>query len=232
MKIGVDFDGVIVRVDEEARAKIGDALANEYGIRIVNPKAKLWEQRYGQKLFADKDLESKFRHQYFERVVAYEATAEGAAGLSPMPNAAEAVKRLKVLKHELYLITSRGGERNEQMINRKLDELGLMFDQYHFDREQKVQTVKELGIDLMIDDKYSNVRQMAAANIPVIQLISQGSGAQQHAGSIKGIQTANNWNEITAIIEQMSSKLQNEQAQQPKLHQFVSVGDIYYGLSK
>jgi beta-phosphoglucomutase-like phosphatase (HAD superfamily) len=232
MKIGVDFDGVIVRVDEEARAKISDALAKDYGIRIVNPKARSWEQRYGRKLFTDKDLEAKFRYQYFERVVAHEATAAGAAGLSPMPNAAEAIKRLKKLKHRLYLITSRGGERNEQMINKKLDDLGLIFDQCHFDMEQKVQTAKDLGIDVMIDDKYSNVRQMAAANIPVIQLISQGSGAQQRADGIKGVQTANNWNEITAIIEQMSSKPQKERAQPPKLHQFVSTGDIYYGLGK
>jgi uncharacterized HAD superfamily protein len=215
MKIGIDFDGTIVKVDEANRTRISDALMNEYGIKIANPNTNIWGQRYEGNPFTNKEFENEFLGRYFRAVAGYEMTAAGAANLSPMPNAVECIKRLKELKHELHLITARGfdecpdsGHSKEviNIVNSKLNELGLVFDQYHFGNDSKVKIAQELGLDLMIDDKYSVIRQLSANSVPVIQLISPNSKSQRYAIDIKGAKIATDWNEIVAEVERQTNK--------------------------
>jgi uncharacterized HAD superfamily protein len=216
MKIGIDFDGVIVRVDESNRAKISDALAEEYGIKIINPNTNLWAGRYDGRLFADKKLADEFLNRYFDTVAEYETTATGNANLTPLPNAVPAINKLKELKHELHLITARGAlnktntQQYEQLtgtVKNKLRELGLVFDQYHFNKSEKVKIAQELGIDLMIDDKYSHIRQLTDANIQTIQLINPKTKSQRYATDVKGVKLATDWNEIVSEVNRMSVRL-------------------------
>jgi beta-phosphoglucomutase-like phosphatase (HAD superfamily) len=255
MRIGIDFDGVIVRIDEINRTRISDALASEYGIKIVNPDRILWAERYDNKLSVNKELNNKFLKQYFRNIVAYEMTPEGAANLTPIPNAVESIKKLKELKHELHLITARGvaddtdsahTKRLIGIVNNKLNELGLVFDQCHFGKETKTKIAQELGIDLMIDDKYSHIKKLIDANIPTIQLINSNTKHQRYATDIKGVKLATDWKEIVAEVERLSSKAARTQIipgsiqtavshnTQTKLHRFnaanIVIPPATYGL--
>jgi uncharacterized HAD superfamily protein len=213
MKIGIDFDGVIVKVDEEARTIIADLAARSTGIKIIDPAAALWPDRYDE---IEGEKAEVFIPRYFRAVADYEETPAGKANMKSMPNVKEAITQLKQTGNELYLITARGGtdilkdeehaRRAIKLVRGKLDEIGVSFDKYCFGRMEKVSTALELGLDCMIDDKYSHAEALAGAGIPVFQLLTPGSPAQKSAADIDGVTAVNDWKEIVEKIAQLQNQ--------------------------
>ena len=154
MKIGVDLDGVVYDTERAFRYYADFFSCFELGKERVHPEFTSQE-----KAFEWTEQETKtFFEKYLGKIIL--------AG--EMIGAREVLQLLQKEGHELFVITSRGINDNQAEIDwtiPKLKELGVDFAGMFFAQRGKFDKCKELGIDVMIDDRYENVAPFAGSDI-------------------------------------------------------------------
>lgn len=158
MKIGVDFDGVIL--DSEKHLKF---YADYYSHFELGGRKRIHNDSVIQQDCFDwtqKEIDVFFT-KYFALAT---KTAPFICG------AKEILQKLKSEGHKLYLITNRTVNTIDEvsMAKERLNELNIEFDGYSFENGNKPERCKKLGIDIMIDDTSENVKAFIGTNIKVL----------------------------------------------------------------
>ena len=162
MKIGIDFDGVIL--DSERALKY---YADYYSYFELDGKKRLRSDTTAQeKCFVwSKEEQRNFYNKYF---ILASKTAPFITG------AKEILKKLKQEGHELYIISNRGirdyADETKLALDR-LKELDIKFDGFAWDNKNKADTCKDLGIDVMIDDSPVNAKDFIGTDIKMLFFI-------------------------------------------------------------
>lgn len=146
MKIGLDIDGVIIDSERGCRVSAEIFSFENFGeSRLKNIDEAHVEERYDW----PPEYVSKWHQECLLKV---------AESSNFMPGAIEIIEKLKEKGHELIIVTARGGilTRMKDVALEQFEKAGLVFDDYHFVVREKGKLCKELGIDVMIDDTYSN----------------------------------------------------------------------------
>ncbi len=192
MKIGIDLDGVIF--DSE---------------RLYRAKGELFDIAHGGKgqiasdvfdVCDSYDWNEELRKKFIETVL-YDAQE----GSSFMPCAVEVIKRLKDDGHKLYIITARGNisQREIDISLRRLKEVGLEFDGYHFSASDKLKVCQAEKIDVMIDDCFRHINAISQDGINCLYFREQWIPKCQNEKT----KEVHNWGEIyRAVLELQKSK--------------------------
>lgn len=154
MNIGVDLDGVVFDTENWFRT-----YSMLYNLEKIKKDEVDREELYFSNRFNwTVDEVDEFFYQFMEMI-------ETEAPVMPM--AKEILKRLKNMGHKLYIITNRGRryELEKRVTKLRLEELGIEFDGMYSGAINKAEVCKEIGIDVMIDDLYSNVEGISKAGI-------------------------------------------------------------------
>ena len=148
MKIGIDFDGVIL--DSQRNINFYADFWSTFELK----KSKLKDEDLEQECCFGwtKEEKKRFFDKHYDKISKNSEFIVGAK---------EILTILKNEGHELYLVTARGqlGEEETNLAKEKLDELGVEFDMLCWSSVDKVSKCKELGINVMIDDNPKNVEQ-------------------------------------------------------------------------
>ena len=198
MKIGIDLDGVLYDTERMYRtySELYDTLELKQNSK-VNNKEILLQNRFNW----NKEQVEDFFRRYHEEIV---CTA------NIMPGAKKVLEKLKKDGHKLYIITARGSMKNESKNNLYFDSvevtkkrlkeenLDKLFEKCIFNKARdKDKVCKEEGIDLMIDDSYSNCMSLAEQKIKVLYLKDAPSYDIENN---KYVTTVYNWGEIYRYI--------------------------------
>ncbi len=159
MKIGIDFDGVIL--DSERALKF---YAEYYSYFELDEKLRKRSDFVAQEYCFDwtSEEEKQFYKKYF---ILASKTAPFVAG------AKEILKKLKEEGHELYIISNRGvrdyADETKLALDR-LKELNIEFDGFVWNNKNKAEVCKNLGIEMMIDDSPVNAKTFIGTNIKML----------------------------------------------------------------
>ena len=188
MRIAIDFDGVIL--DSEAHIKFWADYFSYF--EINKPRIKTDEVTQDICFEWTNDEMNNFYTTYFQ-------TATNNYGFVVV--AKEMLEKLKAEGQKL-IIVSKSGFYNQDELKfalPKLDEFGFEFDNVLFGVKNKVDTCKELDIDLMIEDNPENVEQFFNSNIKVIYLRAKNIRKINH----KNVTEVSDWFEIYKTIHEM-----------------------------
>ncbi len=159
MKIGIDFDGVIL--DSERALKF---YADYYSYFELGGKKRMRSDLTAQEKCFDWNDEEKLNFYKKYYILASE-TAQFITG------AKEILKRLKNEGHELYIVSNRGIRNyadETKLAMKRIEELGIEFDGFAWDNANKAETCKELGIEMMIDDSPVNAKDFIGTDIRML----------------------------------------------------------------
>lgn len=142
MKIGIDFDGVIL--DTERYLKY---YADYYSYFELGGKTRKRSNTLTQEDCFDWTPEN--RRYYYEK---YYVKASKVAPF--IPGVKEILKKLQKQGHEFYIVSGRGFEFYDEraLALDRLKTLGIEFAGYNWSQHDKGKTCEELGIDIMIED--------------------------------------------------------------------------------
>lgn len=154
MRIGVDIDGVLANFTD-AYAKI---LTKQTGVKFPKlsaewPTVWYWEREAGITKLQERAAWKEIEDTHFWGV------------LIPLPGAIEALQHLNVMAqtgHEVYFITSRPGARAKHLTEMWLRGHGVEYPTVIIAHE-KGPLAAALKLDVFIDDKMENVRDVANA---------------------------------------------------------------------
>ena len=157
MKIGVDFDGVII--DTERNLKFWADYYSYFKLNGMTRKTGRYTAQ--EKCFDWNDEQIKTFYKKYYIVASKNAPF--------LPGVKEVCEQLKKQGHEIYVITAResnNGQFDETIYaKRRIKELGFEFDGIYFDVFNKPEKCRELGIDIMVDDGPQNVEMFAGTEI-------------------------------------------------------------------
>ena len=183
MRIGVDFDGVIL--DSERYLKFRGELFNTFVIKKKGPidKHKFYnEQKFGwneeeAKLFLETEWPFATREANF------------------VYGAKEILTLLKNEGHQIILITQRGflGEKEVEEAKKRLEEFNFSFDKMIFNSNSKLQSCIEENIDIMIDDKTENCKAISDYGIFTLFFRDKNMPKLPEGANIRDV---SNWGEI------------------------------------
>ena len=161
MRIGIDIDGVLNDF-HQLKLDYGAKFCYEHqgkGLKMINPDGYEYET-----FNWDYETIEQFRKEYHDSVTEEARLFAG-----------EVIKKLKEQGHEIYIITARiytteESDRGKQMrehVKKWLEENGIYYDKLVFTKEDKVEDCMQNKIDLMIEDKVRNIKNISK-RIPVI----------------------------------------------------------------
>lgn len=195
MKIGLDLDGVVINSEELFRVyeEIYDInyLKGNNKVNIEEPKA---QTRYN---WNDEEFQ-KFKETFF-KVVSIENDL--------MPGFKVVYNLLKKLDIEFIVITARGKlleEMRDDAVN-LFKEHNIEFDKYFWAVENKTEICKKEKIDIMIDDDYSIIEELA--NHGFKTLYFRNANLKKIENN-KYVHEVNNWGDIYRKIIELYSKKQ------------------------
>lgn len=121
--------------------------------------------------------------------------------------ASEVVNKLKLEGNNIYIITARNQsdsslvttEEMEIATKNWLDKNGIYYDSIHYAKESKVPIIKELSIDVMIDDQMDNIEPISEL-IPVICL----DAPYNRDANIKNLYRCYSWYDIYKTIKEIN----------------------------
>lgn len=188
MRIGVDLDGVVFNSEEMFRAwaELNDIELGGHG--VSHPEELKVLQRYD---WPNEEC-SKFLDNYLLPVLE----------VAPlMPLAKEVINMLRSDGHEFIAITSRFRPGEVEITERRMKEEGFDFPVV-YTGGKKAQSCLDNKIDVMVEDFYGYVEEMADAGITCIQLVPP---------PIKEVHRDNvficrNWGEIYRTIIKLCEK--------------------------
>ena len=181
MKIGIDYDGVIMDSERALRFTSEKWSISKLNKPLINPSEVSLEHRFGWT-----DTESKM---FFTEC--YDKTVKDC---NFMPGALEILKKLSELGHEFYLITLRGCFRKQEVTitKKQLKHFPIKFKQIVWGERNKAQKCKELGLDMMIEDNPANVDLFKGSNIEILYLQDH----QIRSVTQKNVTTVHSWMDI------------------------------------
>ena len=149
MNIGIDLDGVVFDTETMFRAS-----AHIYNLKIngkdmVEPERLRFQDRYN---WTDEQLNKYFN----ENMLDIEKHAQ------VMPYAKQIIKAMSH-NNKIFAITNRGSvSKNEiEITKQRLTDEEIVFDKVIYSASNKLKVCQELKIDLMIDDLYDTIIQLA-----------------------------------------------------------------------
>ena len=194
MKIGVDLDGVVYDTERAFRY-----YADFYSCFELNKERKFPQFTSQEKAFDWTEEETKeFFDRYWDEILTS----------SEMIGAREILKLLEKEGHKLYIITSRGINDNQAEIDftiPKLKEMGVNFEEICFAQRSKIEKCQELGVDVMIDDRYENVYPFVGSGIVALHF-REAKGMRCAA---KDIIEVDSWMNIYREIKKLQAKKKN-----------------------
>ena len=150
MKIGIDLDGVVIDSEQTFRTYEEIFSMEELcGRKILNAEEPKFQQRYDW----NEEEKNRFINKYFIEVSKNSGLM---SGFVPV------YKRLKEKGHEFIVITARGGYVSEMKDDaiRILNESKIVFDNYYWNIDNKLEICQKENIDLMIDDDYRIIKNL------------------------------------------------------------------------
>jgi len=193
MKIGIDLDGVVIDSETTFRTyeEIFD-IDTLKGNHLINKEEPKFQARYNW----TKEQEKEFIDKYF-------LTVSKESNL--MSGFKEVYNLLKKQGHEFIVITARGRfikEMKDDAI-RVLKENKIEFDKYYWNIEDKLEICKREKIDIMIDDDWRIVQNLANNKIKTLYFRDTNLVKLEENEYIKEV---NNWGEIYRKIYNLEKK--------------------------
>ncbi len=187
MIIGIDLDGVVYNSENwfMAFGEVYDIQSNGNG--IVDKSTNNFQKRYG--LTDEKALEIRLKYLPIQMKE------------SPlMPYAKEVLSLLKQ-NNNLFIITSRGSLSKDhiQITQQRLNEDMIDVDEVIFSQDSKVSICKQKSIDVMIDDSYNVVKELANSGIKCLQFKADNTLSYEH----ENVKTVYNWGEVFREIKNL-----------------------------
>lgn len=187
MKIGVDIDGVVLNFERDL--KVHAELFNFIELKRRDETKR--EEHFVQKRHNWSDEEkAQFVEKYFISL----------SKITPfMPGAVEVLKMLKNEGHKLVIISARGGivKEMKDVALERFNEVGLVFDDYFWGQGDKLQTAKDIKLDVMIDDSTEHCKTISAAGVKTIYFRDVDRPILQEN---EFLFDATNWGEVYKII--------------------------------
>lgn len=161
MKIGIDIDGVLTDI-ESWQLEQGSKYFYSKGATLKEPFSKHISTMFG----VSKDEDAKF---WADNVFEYAKTEPARKYASEITN------KLKQDGHKIYIITARSytsedslnGEKMRSIVKKWLKDNNIYFDYILFTPHDKVPTIVDNQIELMIEDTPRNITDISQI-IPVI----------------------------------------------------------------
>lgn len=192
MNIGVDLDGVLF--DSE---RMFDEYSVEFDKKIVGKGPLHPEELKASNRFEwTKEQTKQFMKECYLKI---EKNAPF------MKDSIETLKKLKADGHKLFIITARGLIGNGEIVT-TLDRLyGLesLFNKIFFLKSDKLEICKQYNIEVMIDDYYKTVEQIAEAGIPAIYFKWRENLKNVDHPLIKSLSS---WKEVEEEINSMNDR--------------------------
>jgi len=153
MNIAIDLDGVLFDTESafKAYSQIFDLKNGKYG--MSSPEELKAQNRYSW----PKELLHRFLAEKLLDILQE----------SPVMPYAKQILTAAAKHNKIYVITSRGclSEREIEITKKRLEEENIPFEKIIFYAKDKLKVCQDLKIDLMIDDLYENIVQVASGNI-------------------------------------------------------------------
>lgn len=146
MNIGIDLDGVLFDTESYYRSLVLIYDIEHGGKGELHKEELLFQDRFEWP--SEKAVE--FLKSHYKEVL---------TSAPLMYFAKYVLEKLRAMGHKLFVITARGTHIQDEIDITKniFEKEGLVFDDMFFGCKDKAKVCKELGIDLMIDDHYSNI---------------------------------------------------------------------------
>lgn len=189
MKIGIDLDGVVI--DSETTFRVYEEIFDIdvlKGNNLVNIQEPRFQDRYNW----TEEQENEFIEKYL---------LEASKKSSIMGGFSTVYKLLKEQGHEFVVITARGGFSIEMKYDaeRILNENNIIFDKYYWQIHDKLEICKKENVDIMIDDNWRIVKQIAEGNIKTLYFRDTNMVKLEENEYIKEV---NNWGDVYRILKQ------------------------------
>ena len=187
MKIGIDLDGVVI--DSEATFRTYEEIFDidtVKGNNLINREEPKFQARYNW----TEEQKQEFIEKYFLTVSKESNLMSGFIGVYNL---------LKKQGHEFVVITARGGfvkEMKDDAI-RLLEENNITFDKYYWKIDDKLEVCKNENVDIMIDDDWRIIKNLAANNIKTLYFRDTNLVKLEENKYIKEV---NNWGDIYRFI--------------------------------
>ena len=187
MKIGIDLDGVVIDSETTFRTyeEIFD-IDTVKGNNLINREEPKFQARYNW----TEEQKQEFIEKYFLTVSKESNLMSGFIGVYNL---------LKKQGHEFVVITARGGfvkEMKDDAI-RLLEENNIIFDKYYWKIDDKLEVCKNENVDIMIDDDWRIIKNLAANNIKTLYFRDTNLVKLEENKYIKEV---NNWGDIYRFI--------------------------------
>ena len=191
MKIGIDLDGVVIDSETTFRTyeEIFD-IDTVKGNNLINREEPKFQARYNW----TEEQKQEFIEKYFLTVSKESNLMSGFIGVYNL---------LKKQGHEFVVITARGGfvkEMKDDAI-RLLEENNITFDKYYWKIDDKLEVCKNENVDIMIDDDWRIIKNLAANNIKTLYFRDTNLVKLEENKYIKEV---NNWGDIYRIIKELN----------------------------
>ena len=187
MNIGIDFDGVLFDTESAFRTYSQIYDLKIHGQGIINSEELLAQKRY--------NWTPEQTKEFFDECLCPIYTTV------PVFPFAKAVINAIAKRHRIIAITNRGKLTPEEieLSNKRLEEEGIKFDQIVYKASNKLQTCRELGIDLMIDDLCDNISNLAVNGFKCLYFRDTVLKNCKHAN----ITEVRNWGDIANELLKM-----------------------------
>lgn len=191
MRIGLDIDGVIL--DFERTLKAYGELYNYIELKdggVKHPEEHYLRERYDW----NDEVRMDFASKYFVKLTKMS---------SLLPGAKTVIDLLKKDGHELVIISARGGTIKEMRAAAEeiFEREGLSFDETYWQREDKLDTALEAGIDIMIDDTAKVCEKLSANKIKCLYFRDKNMKKLEENEYLTEVA---NWGEIYRIITELN----------------------------
>ena len=162
MRIGIDIDGVLTNI-EQCQLDMGSKnIFEKYNKEIENAKGYNLKEIFNIKENLDDEFWREYLFDYAENEPARK-------------HSNEVTNKLKKDGNEIYIITARyltdrddeDGKRMRNIVINWLKKYNIYYDEIIFSPEEKLDICMKNNIDLMIEDKASNINKISKY-IPVI----------------------------------------------------------------
>lgn len=199
MRIGIDIDGVLVDIESFELDYFSKYYLEEYNKVIKNPKGYGSYNIFKGSPIQDRKLWKEAIHLYIKE--------------PPRRFASEVIKKLKDDGNEIYIITNRcanlsyvddiNKKQMQEIVIKWLDKYNFVYDKILFTHSNKLDICKKEKIDIMIEDKPSNINRISKL-IPVLCF----DALYNEECSGKNIYRVYSWYDIYTKIEKLkNSKL-------------------------
>lgn len=190
MRIGIDIDGVLTDI-EKWQLDYGGKFFAKYNKSVLDKDGYEISEIFN----VSDELDRQFWNEYLYEYVTKEPSRKFAN---------EVIKKLRDSGNEIYIITARtltdkdteDGQRMRKIVIDWLKQENIIYDKIIFAPEDKLQTCLDNNIDVMIEDKASNIKKIST-KLPVICF---------HAGYNKNCKNNNiyrvyTWYDIYTLIK-------------------------------